>query len=347
MTTRAQKIRLGLFLLLAFLLLAGTVLTLAGIKIWNTKDRYQVHFTHSVSGLESGSTVRMKGVRVGQVENITIDKKNVEEVVVTLALEPGTPVKTDARAVMTSIGITGLNFIELTGGSSQAGQIPPNTKNSIILPADSVMQSLTGKATEISKKMEQVLNNLLPLTGESNRTKVASLLDNANRLAGAWADLAVDNGHRIKRILANTDRATSAVEKAMTVLGKMTTDNAARIASTLASAEDAARGLNKIIQTIKPQAALAELTRSAKAFRSRVEDPSITKAIESLNDTATRIAKLSSNLNDLVRRRDRQLDSVMINLNQAANNLKSFSREIKERPSLLLRGETRKERDIP
>ena len=102
MSTRAQKIRLGVFLILALLLFVGAVGTLAGIKLLNPRDRYYVYFGTSVSGLEVGSTVKMKGVRVGQVEEIHI-AKDVERVKVTLAMNPGTPITVDTRAIMTAI----------------------------------------------------------------------------------------------------------------------------------------------------------------------------------------------------------------------------------------------------
>ena len=109
MSTRLQKIRLGIFMLLSFMLLFGSIAVLAGMKLWNPKDRYFIRFRESISGLEVGSTVKMKGVRVGQVESISIGR-DVESVIVTLSLAPKTPITVDTRGIMTSIGITGLNI---------------------------------------------------------------------------------------------------------------------------------------------------------------------------------------------------------------------------------------------
>mgnify|MGYP003564474005 CR=1 FL=1 len=114
MATKAQKIRLGVFMLLAFLLLVGTVGTLAGIQMWNPRDIYFVSYKESVSGLDIGSAVKMKGVRVGPVETIKV-APDTESVRVELALDPGTPITVDNKAVGMSIGITGLKVIELTG----------------------------------------------------------------------------------------------------------------------------------------------------------------------------------------------------------------------------------------
>ncbi|MCB9556855.1 MAG: MCE family protein [Deltaproteobacteria bacterium] len=348
MTTRAQRIRLGIFMTVALLFLLGSVATLAGLKLWNPKDRYTVAFRDSVSGLEVGSTVRMKGVRVGQVEKISIDSTDVERVVVTLSLEPDTPVKTDTRAVPTAQGITGLLFVELTGGSKAAPRLPPNTAKSIIAAGESTLQSLTGKATDIAKKMEAVLNNLLDVTREGNRTRFRRLLENAAELASAMTQVVGgDTPRRVRRILANIDRATVTLEKTAQAISAMTTTNSERIGRTLAAAEGVARTLNRKITLLKPQETLDDISRAAKAIEGRVNSRELSGTITELNKAATHIGVVAKDLSKLVRAKDRKIDAILIQLDGAARDLKEFARAIRDRPSLLLRGETRSERRVP
>ena len=346
MTTRVQKLRLGVFMLLAFLILVGSVGTLAGLKIWNPKDRYFVRFRDSISGLELGSTVKMKGVRVGQVERINI-AKDAESVIVTLSLDPGTPVTEDTRAVMTSIGITGLKFVELTGGTAHSKRIPPNTKRSIIAAGSSTLETLTGKATDIAYKMEGVLNNLLRITAEGNRTRVRRLLENADSLATNWTDVARDNKGRIRRILINVDRTTALMQKASGTIARMAEENSDHLKDTLVAAANAARSMSRAVQNLRPQKTLDTINAAATSVRKRVEDPTIDKALRSLDKAAGQMARLVSQVDKVVRQRDRQLGTIMRNLDAASANLKEFARSIKERPSLLLRGETRKQRSVP
>jgi phospholipid/cholesterol/gamma-HCH transport system substrate-binding protein len=346
MTTRMQKVRLGVFMLLAVLILVGSVVTLAGLKLWNPRDRYFVRFRESISGLEVGSTVKMKGVRVGQVERIIIGR-DVESVVVTLSLEPKTPITTDTRAVLTSIGITGLQFIELTGGSSRSTHLPPNTNKSIITAGESTLQTLTGKATDIAMKMEAALNNFLDLTAEANRVRVQRLLDDADRLVISWEELARTNQDRVKRILANVDRTTGLLEKASATVAKLAEDNSAHVREALVAAAGAAKSLSRSVQNLKPQATLDAIANAAGSLQKRVEDPTITQAVNALGTSASKLSKLVEDIGKVINQRDRQLGVTMVNLDRAASYLKEFARSIKERPSLLLRGETRKERVVP
>lgn len=346
MTTRMQKMRLGVFMLLAFLLLFGSVATLIGMQLWNPKDRFFVRFRDSISGLEVGSTVKMKGVRVGQVEKITIGK-DVESVIVTLMLDPGTPVTVDTSAVMTSIGITGLKFVELTGGSTRSTRIQPNTKKSIIRAGSSTLETLTGKATDIALKMEAVLNNMLALTAEANRVRVSRLLEDADKLAVSWEHMASGNSTRIRKILGNVDRTTLMIERASGAFTKLAQNNSAKVGETLTATANAAKSLSKMAQNIKPQATLNSITAAADSVRKRVDDPAITKSLSALNATANKLTALANQLGAVVRQRDRQIGTMMENLDKASLFLKDFARSIKERPSLLLRGETRKERSVP
>lgn len=346
MTTRMQKLRLGVFMTLALLILVGSVVTLAGLKLWNPRDRYHVRFRESISGLEVGSTVKMKGVRVGQVENISIGR-DAESVIVTLSLAPKTPITVDTRAVLTSIGITGLQFIELTGGSTRSKPIAPNTPRSIIGAGPSTLQTLTGKATDIALKTEALLNNLLNMTAESNQVRVARLLDNTDRLVVSWEDLASSNQGRIKKILTNVDRTTGILERAAGTVAKLATDNSGSVREALQAASNAAKSLSKSVQNLKPQETLDSISNAAGAVQKRVNDPAITQALTSLSATAKRMSGMVDQLSKVVDQRDRQIGAVMVNLDRASEYLKDFARSIKERPSLLLRGETRKERPVP
>lgn len=346
MTTRMQKVRLGVFMTLALLILVGSVVTLAGLKLWNPRDRYHVRFRESISGLEVGSTVKMKGVRVGQVEHITIGR-DVESVIVTMSLNPGTPITKDTRAVLTSIGITGLQFIELTGGSTRSEKIQPNTKRSIIQAGPSTLQTLTGKATDIALKTEALLNNLLNMTAEGNQVRISRLLDNTDRLVVSWEDLASTNQGRIRKILTNVDRTTGILERAAGTVARLATDNSGSIKDALNSASTAARSLSRAVQNLKPQETLNAINNAAGAVQKRINDPAITQALASLNASAKRMSGLVDQLGKVVGHRDRQIGTVMVNLDRASEYLKDFARSIKERPSLLLRGETRKERRVP
>ena len=346
MSTRAQKIRLGVFMILAILLFIGSVGTLAGIKWFNPRSRYYVSYTDSVSGLEVGSTVKMKGVRVGQVEKIHIGS-DVESVLVTLALKPGTPIKTDTVAVMTSIGITGLQFIELTDGRAKSPPIPPDTTKSFIKAGSSELSKITGKAKVVAYKAEAALNAFMGFATPENRQRVTSLLKNTDTMVVTGTALIDENREQIKRVLGNLERTTRVLERSAHTLNKLVRNNSKRVEDALVAAQGAARSMDRSLAGLRPKATLNAINGAAHAIRRRADDPQISKLLVSFNNTTTQLTRLTAQLAKVVRHRDRQLGSIMYNLDRASDYLKKFSRAIKERPSLLLRGQTVKEKRIP
>lgn len=346
MSTRAQKIRLGVFMILALLLFLGAVGTLAGIKLFNPRDRYYVRFKESVSGLEMGSPVKMKGVRVGQVDKIRVSA-DVESVEVTLALDPYTPITVHTQAVMTAIGITGLQFVELTGGTARSKRIPPNTDKSLITPGSSTLQTLTGKAESIAIKMEAVLNNLLKFTDEGYRTRVRALLEDTDKLAITAEGVLTENRPRIKKVFANLDRTTRVLDKSAYALSKLVKENSGNVQQALVAASSAAKALDRSLQNLRPQKTLNAINSAAGSFRRRVDDPNLKRTMASMAAASARLSTTTAELNKILRHWDRQVGNMMSNLNRASRYLKDFSRAIKDRPSLLLRGETVKEKRIP
>ena len=69
--------------------------------------------------------LRYRGVPIGTVTQIGIDLENVELIEVTLAIKKGTPIKTDTIASLALQGITGLSFVQLTGGTRNAPTLEP------------------------------------------------------------------------------------------------------------------------------------------------------------------------------------------------------------------------------
>src|SRR6056297_637240 len=181
MRNRSQKIRLGIFLFISLLILLSVIGFLTAREYFEKEDFYYVSYQDiSVSGLEVGSPVKYMGIKVGTIQDITIDPENVSKIIVKLALKPETPIKADAHADITSIGITGLKAIEISGGTNEAESLDPG---SYIPAGSSVTQEITGKAEIIAQKAEAVLNNLQSFTQPDNLDKITGMVDEITRLA--------------------------------------------------------------------------------------------------------------------------------------------------------------------
>jgi phospholipid/cholesterol/gamma-HCH transport system substrate-binding protein len=94
------RLKVGLFVTVSFFILAASVLWLAGSRFLQPVDLYHIIFDRSVSGLLPGAAVEYQGVTVGKVEKIRLTSEIPPRVAVTIALEPGTPVRQDTKALL-------------------------------------------------------------------------------------------------------------------------------------------------------------------------------------------------------------------------------------------------------
>jgi phospholipid/cholesterol/gamma-HCH transport system substrate-binding protein len=116
---------------------------------------YRVHFAESVNGLALGDPVKFQGVDVGTVKAMALDPSDPQKVQVDLRLRKEAPVKTDTKAVLKLKGITGVMFIELSGGSAEAQKLAEATPQGQIPEIASAKSSLTTVMDELPKVIEK------------------------------------------------------------------------------------------------------------------------------------------------------------------------------------------------
>ena len=80
-------------------------------------EPYQAVIQESVAGLNVDAPVKYLGVDVGKVDRIELDPENSRQVRLLFLIEHGTPIKQDSEAVLKTQGLTGIAYVELSGGS--------------------------------------------------------------------------------------------------------------------------------------------------------------------------------------------------------------------------------------
>ena len=207
----------GTFVLLLGTALIGGVLWLTSGRYYGKSyDTYVAYMTESVSGLNLNAPVKYRGVDVGLVRKIALDPQNVERVQLTLSILRGTPVKEDTMAILQSQGLTGIAYVELTGGrkDSPALAARPGDAYPVIRSGPSLFARLDTSLTALIEKASRSMDNVNALLDDENRRAITQTL----------ADLRV-----VSRTLA--DRSAT-IEAALADAGK-TTANAARFTAEL------------------------------------------------------------------------------------------------------------------
>lgn len=169
-------------LVLGAVLIAGVLWLAAGGAFQKQYDMYLAIEEQSVAGLNLNAPVKYNGVDVGKVRGIWLEPGNPQRVNLLFAIERGTPIKKDTVAVLKTQGLTGIAYVELSGGTRDS---PPLTAT-----AGSEYPVITTKPS-LSARLENVLSTVLAHV-DSTSTNINSILSDENRAAfkNAVADIA-------------------------------------------------------------------------------------------------------------------------------------------------------------
>jgi len=118
METRARYALIGLFMLAVIVASFGFVYWLENKGGFAQRETYQVRFQGSVSGLLIGSAVLFNGIHVGEVTGLSLSADRPQDVVATIAVARGTPIRDDTEVVIETQGLTGGAAVALKGGTS-------------------------------------------------------------------------------------------------------------------------------------------------------------------------------------------------------------------------------------
>lgn len=169
----------GLFVLVLGAALLGGVLWLSSGKSYGSAyDPYYVYMKESVTGLSLNSTVRYRGVEVGKVRKIALAPNNVEQVQLTLGILRGTPIKTDTVAILQTHGLTGLAYIELSGGTQQAALLQKQEGEDYpaIKSEPSLMRRLDSSVSGLLNNLNRAAESLNAVLDEQNRSSLKKIL---------------------------------------------------------------------------------------------------------------------------------------------------------------------------
>ena len=249
METKANYVLIGAFTLLTAVLLLLFGLWAAKYSSEKNWQQYQVIFTEPVTGLTEGSAVQYNGIAVGTVETLNLAPKDPRQVVALLKLRADAPVKVDTRAKLSITGLTGVPFIQLTGGSPNAPALASGDRDEIpVIRAEaSALQNIADTANRLVSRMDEVLS-------EENVKRIADTLAHLESMTGAIADQREDlrallinareSSEQLSKTLVTTNRAVEDVDREL--VDKLP-GLVSKLDTTLTNLDSAAGGANAIL----------------------------------------------------------------------------------------------------
>ncbi|MFN3398393.1 MAG: MlaD family protein [Sulfurimicrobium sp.] len=287
METKVNYTIVGLFVVLLSAALVAGILWLSGSAGYRkTYDTYLAYMNESVSGLNLDAPVKYRGVDVGRVKKISLDKG--ERVRLELEIERGTPIRENTIAVLRVQGLTGIAQVELAGNNRDAPilEAKPGEEYPVIKTGPSLLARMDTAVTDLLSSLNRVSTSINAVLDEDNRRAFKKLLADMATLSGALAarkDSVDTTLQGMARTVDNTAKASAELPrliermtKSAQALEKMGNDASRASASVRNTMNGVDGGLAQVSDKVLPEldrtlSEMRELSASFKRLSEEVE----------------------------------------------------------------------------
>lgn len=364
MSERANSFKLGLFTLVAVLLLLGFLAAL-GAGVFRSRGVVaETYTTDSVLGLEVRAPVRFRGVRVGEVTfigfvaqrydaNFSAGQNMAGYVMIQMNLDTRTgldvsqteetlekALQQGLHARLASSSLMGPAFLDLVfiSGDSQSPPLDITWKpEGIVIPASPSVMS------QITSSLETLATHLARIDFKNTFTKLDNLLAHADE---ALSETGIAD---LKRSAMDMlESANKAAARLRTVLENPAIDrilgNVDEISASLNSGDPKSRDLAQFVRELP---AVAQNLRDASGRVDQIlADPKTTRLLDNLDKTLESTPAAAEDVRQLVRRLNAVVAESQSNIEQSLSilrsvleNIDALSADAKNNPSRLLFGE--------
>jgi len=307
METRAHHVLIGAFTIGVFLLGLAFVLWMSKSRADKKYSEYEIVFNEAVTGLSVGGFVQYSGIKVGEVSELRLAPDDARQVIASVRLDARTPVRQDTRAKLVLQGVTGLVFIQLSGGAPGSPPLQPTPEHVIPqIPSEpSAISRLVTSGSDLVTTANDVLLRVNQLFSPENIRHIDATLQHVDSISGALADERQD----------------------VTVMVKQLAETTHRLGQTLTSVNTVADTANMLLlQDTRP--ALQSMQKAVDKVAASVD---------------TLLADNRSSISHFTNQGLRQLGPTMVELRETLRSIKQLSEKLSTSDGLLLGSDQPKE----
>ena len=305
-TTRSERIKLGAFMLFCGILICVFLGYVLKRYLSEQYDNYYTIFDTSVNGLFVDAKVKLNGIDVGSVTQITIHEQNLNEVVVSFKVHHGTPIKQGTRAGMTAgMNLTGEKQVILSGGTFSE----PNVPEGGFVPAEkSSFDQIANQASNIASHADSVLINLNAILSNENAEHLSRAIQNFETMT-----------NNLKRITQDLSKPIESISKS-------------------------AESIHNVMSEIENAKIASKASENLDIVKEKLEALDTKSLNDNLTEAMASINQLSKRLDQMVYKNEDQVGEAIVELNSVLENLEEFSQKIKNNPSALVREQPKSRR---
>jgi phospholipid/cholesterol/gamma-HCH transport system substrate-binding protein len=187
METKANHVLIGAATLIGAALAMLFAMWIARADFNRNYAVYDVVFAGPVRGLSNGAEVRFQGIKVGEVTNLRINPQNAGQVLARIRIDGDAPIRTDSVAQLEPIGLTGVNLIQLSGGSETSPLLRPD----ILRPPPQIaskptdLDKIIASGSDIAQRANDALLAVQTLLTKENVDNVSKTIAHLEKITAA------------------------------------------------------------------------------------------------------------------------------------------------------------------
>jgi phospholipid/cholesterol/gamma-HCH transport system substrate-binding protein len=197
METEKHYFKVGLFFIAVIAAFIFFTTTFGNGNGSQSLRRYAIYFDQGVDGLARGAVVKLRGIPVGLVSDISFAAANNDRILVIADIDETAPVRADTVASIALQGITGSSYLSLEN-TLPTTDAPPlkveaGEKYPVIRAQPSGLQALLSNAPAMMGKLTQTVDQAQKLLSDRNIDDTQALLPEAHdaltEAAGAFREI--------------------------------------------------------------------------------------------------------------------------------------------------------------
>jgi phospholipid/cholesterol/gamma-HCH transport system substrate-binding protein len=269
-------------------------------------------------------------MRVGTVQKVQIDPSDPTRIEIDFVVDPGTPIKTDSVARLSSLGPLSDSYVEISPGTAAAAAVPAG---GVLTSAESVgfaqlgdtVQTMVPQIHEALDKLTANLDGLQTtvarvndVLNDDNRSKLAQTLTRADDLL--------------------SDRNRSNLAGSLDNVNQMLNDTRPKVAAGLTNINDATARLLPLLDNVKKTADRADSVLANLDSVLTENRPDMRVSIAQMREMLANSTAAVDQLQGIMNQNTVNIDEILENMRLSSANIRSLTETIKKSPSSLIRG---------
>ncbi|MFW5997922.1 MAG: MlaD family protein [Desulfovermiculus sp.] len=302
----------GLFFLTSVVIITVGLFWVGAQGVFREAAMYVTYVDSSVQGLNTGSSIKYLGLKVGQIESMDLASQNQDLVQIVMALDPDFKVADDMAVSKAMEGVTGQSSLSIVQAPEDIHEITPAIDFD---PPHPVIPSVPGRIARVENALSELYHE-------------AKSLDVDGFLA-EWKAVAQDTRKAVDH------------EQISSTLGTMHTafEDISRLSGQMQ--EIASR-----LEDEKLTAALEDLQASSRSIRQiassleyrleEIEPGTLARTSKKLNQTLDRTDSSIESVNVRIEESLRYFQQGMIRLDQVLVEIQNLARSLRTEPDRIL-----------